>query len=286
MKEPIRLSFLSAGTFKLDGGAMFGIVPRRLWARHNPPDENNLCTLALRCLLVEAGDRRILVDCGIGSKQDEKWRSYFEPDTARTLADGLAGKGLQPADITDVLLTHLHFDHCGGAILRTPSGDLQPAFPNATYWSTRRHWETALQPNEKEAASFLRENFTALADWDLVRWIAEGEGRTPWLPGIEIQFAHGHTQSMMLLHIRTETGYFVHCADLLPSSFHVPMPWVMAYDIRPLQTLVEKRELLAAAAAGNWFLLLEHDPLHACITIGMNADGRYVVRERYPDIPA
>ncbi|MEY3053141.1 MAG: hypothetical protein RLY31_2926 [Bacteroidota bacterium] len=285
MQHSIQLTLLSAGTFKLDGGAMFGIVPRRLWARQQPPDANNLCTWALRCLLIETEDRKILVDCGIGTKQDEKWRSYFEPTAAHSLADGLSERGLGIADITDVFLTHLHFDHCGGALVRLASGELVPAFPHATYWSTPSHWEAALHPNEKEAASFLSENFSTLADRGKVRWIAEQPGLVPWLPGIHIQFVYGHTQAMMLLHIRTAKGYFVHCADLLPSSFHVPMPWVMAYDVRPLQTLVEKRELLASAAEGNWYLLLEHDPEHACITIRRDEKGRFVVREKYRDIP-
>lgn len=280
----MKLTQIPAGHFKLDGGAMFGIVPKRLWAKQHPPDENNLCTWTMRCLLIETGTRKILVDCGLGNKQDERWRSFFEPHGEDTLHGSLAKAGVAASDITDVFLTHLHFDHCGGAVEKTADGRLAPAFPNATYWSNERQWDWALHPNEKEAASFLVENFVPLQEAGLLELLPVSEGLLEWLPGISVGFVHGHTEAMMTLHIETQDDYLVYCADLLPSSFHVPMPWVMAYDVRPLATLAEKASLLTKAADGNWRLVFEHDPACACATVKRNEAGRIVVNQRYDSL--
>jgi glyoxylase-like metal-dependent hydrolase (beta-lactamase superfamily II) len=280
----MKLTLIPAGHFKLDGGAMFGIVPKRLWAKQHPPDDNNLCTWTMRCLLVETGTRKILVDCGLGSKQDERWRSFFEPHGKDTLHGSLAKAGVAAADITDVFLTHLHFDHCGGAVDKSAEGRLLPAFPNATYWSNEQHWNWAMQPNEKEAASFLRENFVPLQEAGVLEFLPLSNGVTQWLPGISVEFVFGHTEAMMMLHLATGDDYFVFCADLLPSSFHIPMPWVMAYDIRPLTTLEEKAGLLSRAASQDWKLIFEHDPTCVCATVKKNEAGRIVVDNRFESL--
>lgn len=280
----IQASAIDTGFFKLDGGAMFGVVPKRLWARLNVPDENNLCTWAMRCLLIEYGDRRILVDTGLGNKQDEKFRSHFEPHGEASLLDSLKKKGLAPEDITDVLLTHLHFDHVGGAVSRTADGQLVPTFPNATYWSNERHWQWALKPNAREAASFLKENFVPLQEAGRVRFIeppAPGSDEVQWLPGIRLRWVYGHTEAMMLPIISLSNGQtLAYCADLIPSSFHLRMPYVMSYDLRPLLTLDEKQKLLAEAGPGGWLLFFEHDPLTACTRMGLDENGQAKVLEQ------
>lgn len=277
----MKLTFIPTGYFKLDGGAMFGIVPKRLWERQNPPDANNLCTWALRCLLIESGDRKILVDCGIGGKQDEKWRSFFEPHGDDTLEGSLAAAHVSPEEITDVFLTHLHFDHCGGAVKIDGKGKFVPTFPNAVYWSNELHWRWAMQPNDKEKASFLQENFVPLKDAGVLQFLDVQRDLLPWLPGLSVQYVFGHTEAMMTLHIDTSEQYFVYCADLLPSSFHVNMPWVMAYDVRPLVTLEEKAWLLNHAADKNWNLLFEHDPVGGCGTVIRDDRGRIVLKEKF-----
>ncbi|MEY3367011.1 MAG: hypothetical protein RI973_166 [Bacteroidota bacterium] len=280
----MKLTQIPAGNFKLDGGAMFGIVPKRLWAKQHPPDENNLCTWTMRCLLIETGARKILVDCGLGTKQDERWRSFFEPHGEDNLHGSLAKAGIAASDITDVFLTHLHFDHCGGAVEKTAEGLLLPAFPNATYWSNERHWNWALQPNEKEAASFLRENFVPLREAGVLKFLPVGEDLLEWMPGVSVGFVYGHTEAMMVLHLKSQDDYFVYCADLLPSSFHIPMPWVMAYDIRPLTTLSEKADLLSKAADNGWKLIFEHDPTCTYATVSRHETGRIVVDNRYESL--
>lgn len=279
----MKLSLLQTGTFKLDGGAMFGIVPKRLWNKANPSDENNLCTWALNCLLIETGDRKILVDCSIGDKQDAKWRSFFEPIGAVSPLPALAERGISAEEITDVFLTHLHFDHCGGGVRLDENGQLVPTFSNANYWSNELQWRTAMEPNEKERASFLKENFVPLREAGRVQFIDVQRDMVEWLPGLQVQFTYGHTDAMMSLHIDSPQGHFVYCADAMPSSFHLNMPWVMAYDIRPLDTLEEKAWLLENAAEKDWRLIFEHDPSAVCATVLRSENGRIVVKEKYAD---
>lgn len=273
----MQVSFIETGFFKLDGGAMFGIVPQTLWKRLNPPDEQNLCTWALRCLLIEVGNRKILVDTGLGDKQDAKFRSYFHPHGEHTLVESLAAKGLQPEDITDVLITHLHFDHVGGAVRYDEGGKLVPTFPNAVYWSCEPHWQWAMTPNPREKASFLQENFVPLRQQGQLQFIDWQKEDVPWLEGIQIRFVNGHTEAMMLPILQQDGRQLVYCADLLPSSFHVRMPYVMAYDVRPLDTLQEKAVLLEQAEAENWLLCFEHDPATGAAYLTKDQRGRTVI---------
>lgn len=279
----MKLTIIPTGTFKLDGGAMFGIVPKKLWNKANPADDNNLCTWALRCLLIELGERKILVDCSIGNKQGEKWRTFFEPQGAVSPIPALQEKGIQPEEITDVFLTHLHFDHCGGGVSLDENGKLVPTFPNATYWSNQQQWRTALDPNEKERASFLQENFVPLQEAGRLKFIDVQRDLVTWLPGLQVQFTYGHTDAMMSLHIDSPQGHFVYCADAMPSSFHLNMPWVMAYDIHPLTTLEEKAWLLENAVEKDWKLIFEHDPITAVASLVKTETGRIVLGQRFDE---
>ena len=274
----MRITSLNTGSLKLDGGSMFGVVPKRMWEKLNPPDENNLCSWAMRALLIETGKRVILIDTGIGNKQDDKFRSHFQPHGDSSLFGALAHAGVRPDQVTDVLLTHLHFDHCGGAILHNEQGVAEAAFPNAVYWSNQRHFDWAMQPNEREKASFLKENFEPLYR----------EGRMQFVPlrqnfafdaQIRLRFVYGHTEAMMLPIIRAGKQKLVYCADLLPSQWHVGMPYVMAYDVRPLLTLQEKVRLLEEAAREKHLLLLEHDPLAEYCTVAAAPNGRIAVEQ-------
>lgn len=276
----MKVHFIETGFLKLDGGAMFGIVPKRMWAKLNPPDENNMCTWAMRCLLIETDDqRKILVDTGLGDKQDAKFRSHFEPHGQDTLLGSLAALGFQADDITDVFLTHLHFDHVGGAVKRTPEGLLAPTFPNAVYWSNETHWQWAINPNEREAASFLKENFVPLLEAGVVQFIpapSDRETDIAWLPGIRLRYLYGHTEAMMMLFIESGDGTYAYCADLLPSSHHVSMPYIMAYDVRPLQVIAEKKRLLQEALEHDYTLIFEHDPKVASAKVTQTESGRII----------
>ncbi|MEL7119830.1 MAG: MBL fold metallo-hydrolase [Bacteroidota bacterium] len=272
----MKVSLIETGLFKLDGGAMFGVVPKRLWQRLNPPDENNMCTWAMRCLLIETEDRKILVDTGIGEKQDDKFRSHFEPHGDDSLFNSLAEQRLKLEDITDVFLTHLHFDHVGGAVTRDASGSLVPTFPNASYWSNEVHWNWAMHPNQREKASFLKENFVPLQEHGVLHFIPVVED-FEWIPGINIRFAYGHTEAMMLLYIKGEEETYVYCADVIPSSYHISMPYVMSYDVRPLLTLEEKGKILTEAYEQQQTLIFEHDPKVAMGKITKNDRGRFVM---------
>ncbi len=268
---------IHTGYFKLDGGAMFGVVPKSLWSKLNPPDEQNLCTWSLRCLLIEMENKRILVDCGMGTKQDDKFRSFFQPHGNTDLLGALADHSILPEDITDVFLTHLHFDHCGGAVSKDSEGKLVPTFPNAVYWSNERHWEWASNPNERERASFLKENFIPLQEQSKIRFIESDKTYLEWLPGIVIRFSYGHTEAMMTLEIEWNDQKYVYCADLLPSSFHIGMPYIMAYDVRPLVSLQEKEFLLRQAVDHNHILILEHDPMAPAVTVKYDERGRIIL---------
>ncbi len=269
----MKLTVIDTGFFKLDGGAMFGVVPKSMWNRLNPADENNMCTWAMRCLLVETEDRKILIDTGLGDKQDEKFRSHFHPHGDASLLGSLAANGLQTTDITDVFLTHMHFDHVGGAASRTASGELIPTFPNAKYWSTERHLKAATNPNAREKASFLKDNIQPLIDHKVLHLIPEEES-IEWLPNISISFANGHTDAMMIPHIKTPQGMVIYCADLMPSHGHIRLPYVMAYDIRPLDTLAERKRLYETALEHDAILFFEHDPTIECSRLIRDERGR------------
>ena len=261
----MKLYTIDTGFFKLDGGAMFGVVPKTIWQKINPSDNNNLCDWAMRCLLVEEGNRLVLIDCGLGNKQSEKFFSYYQPFGDDTLDKSLRKNGFRPDDITDVFLTHLHFDHCGGAVKIDNNGKYIPAFPNATYWSHSKHWEWAVNPNSREKASFLKENILPIKENGQLKMLDDGEEIFTGFSNITV---FGHTEAMMLPKITYKDKTIVYCADLLPSAGHLPISYVMAYDVRPLITLIEKEKFLNEAIAKNWLLYFEHDKnIEACSII-------------------
>ena len=270
----MKIHTIDTGLFKLDGGAMYGLVPRSMWQKLNPPDANNMCTWAMRCLLVEDGGRLLLIDNGIGEKQDEKFRGHFYLHGDDTLEKSLRKLGFTSADITDVFLTHLHFDHCGGSVVRRPDGVLQLAFPNATYWSNEAHWNWAVEPNPREKASFLKENILPIQESGHLKFIDLQGGVPDALPQFsEIIRADGHTEKMMVPLMEYKGRKLAFMADLLPSAGHVPLPYVMSYDVRPLITMTEKEAVLRRAAEENWVLLLEHDPTNEACTVQMTDRG-------------
>ena len=275
----MQVDFIQAGYFKLDGGAMFGIVPKVMWEKKNTPDDSNLCRWATRCLLLRTGSRVILVDTGLGDKQDEKFRSHFHPHGEDSLVGSLAAVGVTPDQVTDVLLTHLHFDHVGGATCFDESGQIVPTFPRATYWTNEAHWDWAKQPNAKEAASFLTENLDPLmASGQLQMLPIEPHTDYHWLPEVTLRPLYGHTEAMMMPLIELDGGQrLVYCADLMPSSAHVRLPWIIAYDVRPLDTLAEKQRLIEEASHEAYTLAFEHDPVVATARLGLDARGRTVV---------
>lgn len=273
----MKLSTIHSGLFKLDGGAMFGVVPKQLWKRLNPPDENNMCTWSMRCLLLEDGDKKILFDTGMGQKQNEKFRSHFEPHGPYDLITSLTSAGVSPDEITDVFITHYHFDHVGGAVKRRENGDLVPTFENARYWSNQRHVDWATTPNHRERASFLKENFQPLESHGVLNTIDTGDHMTSWQSNIDVLFVDGHTEQMMIPHIRIGGKTLVFCADLMPSTGHLGLPYVMAYDIRPLDTLREKEAFLKKAVEEEYILFLEHDRDTECVTLKIDERGKYVV---------
>jgi glyoxylase-like metal-dependent hydrolase (beta-lactamase superfamily II) len=271
------LQTIHSGYFKLDGGAMFGVVPKTLWNKLNPPDENNMCTWSFRCLFIETGDRKILVDCGMGDKQDAKFKSFFEPHGQTDIITSLKAKGIDANDITDVFLTHLHFDHCGGAVTKSENGNLIPTFKQARYWSNETHWNWAMNPNDRERNSFLKENFMPLKDHQVLDFIDTSNKTLEWIPGINIRFVYGHTEAMMILEVKHNDSTYIYCADLFPSSYHIPMPYVMAYDVRPLLTLQEKEIILKRAAEEKHILIFEHDPKVDAATVKLDDKGRIVL---------
>ncbi len=268
----MKLYSINTGYFKLDGGAMFGVVPKSIWNKLNPADENNLCTWAMRCLLIEDGNRLILIDTGIGNKQDAKFFSHYYLHGNDTLDKSLARHGFHRHDITDVLLTHLHFDHVGGAIV-VEKNKMSPAFKNATYWSNEQHWQWATKPNDREKASFLKENIQPIQDSGKLRFIEVRED-IAFSDNVTIRFVNGHTRAMMLPQINNYKGRtLVYVADLLPSVGHIPIPYVMAYDMFPLTTLQEKKAFLQEALQNNFTLFFEHDPVSECCSLQMTEKG-------------
>jgi glyoxylase-like metal-dependent hydrolase (beta-lactamase superfamily II) len=274
----MKLYTINTGYFKLDGGAMFGVVPKTIWNKINPADENNLCSWALRCLLIEDGDRLILVDNGNGTKQDAKFWSHYHLHGDDTLEKSLGKYGFSKDDMTDVFLTHLHFDHCGGSIT-IENGKLVPNFKNATYWSNAEHWKWATEPNEREKASFLKENILPIQESGRLKFIdiAKGNesklGETRFSDNITFRFVNGHTQAMMLPQTRYNGKTVVFMADLLPSAGHIPLPYVMGYDMFPLTTLNEKKAFLKEALDNDYILFFEHDPKYECCTLQQTDRG-------------
>jgi len=267
----MKLYSINAGHFKLDGGAMFGVVPKSMWQKLNPPDENNMCNWAMRCLLVEDEGRLILIDNGMGNKQDEKFFGHYFLNGDDTLEKSLAKYGFSKDDITDVFLTHLHFDHCGGSIERV-NDQLVPAFKNATYWSNENHWEWATKPNDREKASFLKENILPIKESGRLKFIETKEG-IEFAKNFNLRFVNGHTESMMLPQIKYKDKTIVYMADLLPSVAHIPIPYVMAYDTRPLETLKEKKSFLTEALEKDFILFFEHDPEIECCNLQQTIKG-------------
>ncbi|HZG23753.1 MAG TPA: MBL fold metallo-hydrolase [Chitinophagaceae bacterium] len=267
----MNLYSVNTGHFKLDGGAMFGVVPKSIWNKLNPGDENNLCSWAMRSLLIEDGNRLILIDNGIGDKQDAKFLSHYYLHGPDTLDGSLQKLGFHRDDITDVFLTHLHFDHCGGSITRKDD-KLVPAFNNATFHSNELHWKWATEPNDREKASFLKENILPIRESGRLNMIEVKQGIS-FTDNISIRFATGHTEAMMLPQISYGDKQIVFMADLLPSVAHIPIPYIMAYDTRPLESMVEKKAFLREAEEKELILFFEHDPVHECCNLTMTEKG-------------
>jgi glyoxylase-like metal-dependent hydrolase (beta-lactamase superfamily II) len=266
----MNLHVIDTGFFKLDGGAMFGVVPKSIWQKTNPANEQNLCNWAMRCLLIEDGNRTILIDNGLGTKQDAKFFSYYFLNGDATLQSSLHRAGFEPGDITDMFLTHLHFDHCGGGVERR--GDkLELTFPKAQYWSNADHWQWAIQPNAREKASFLKENILPMQESGHLKFV-DVHAPSPF-SSFDIQYVSGHTDKMMIPMIRYKNKVICFMADLLPSVGHIPLPYVMGYDTRPLITLEEKERFLNEAATHGYVLFLEHDPENECCTVKHTEKG-------------
>lgn len=271
----MKIHSINTGYFKLDGGAMFGVVPKTLWQRTNPADENNLCTWAMKSLLIEDGNRLTLIDTGIGNKQSEKFFSHYYLHGDDSLDGNLAKLGFHRNDITDIFLTHLHFDHCGGAIEFNSAKDrFEPAFKNATFWSNENHWKWATEPNPREKASFLSENILPIKESGQLKMIPrESHFMENAYQNMDILFVDGHTESMMIPHINYLGKKIVFMADLLPSVGHIPLPFVMGYDTRPLITMDEKAKFLEKAAQENYYLYFQHDSVNELCTLQMTEKG-------------
>ena len=266
---------IEGGNFKLDGGAMFGVVPKTIWNKTNPADENNLIDIAARCMLIEDGNRLILIDTGMGNKQSEKFFGYYSLWGNHSLDKSLVKHGFHRDDVTDVFMTHLHFDHCGGSVNwnKNKTG-YEVAFKNAHYWTNKNHWEWATKPNAREKASFLSENILPMQESGQLNFIKRPDSDFGICDlGFDIFYVDGHTEKMMIPHIKYQDKTIVFCADLLPTAGHLPLPYVMGYDTRPLLTLPEKAKFLTAAAENNYYLWLEHDAHNQIITVEKTEKG-------------
>ncbi len=272
----MKLYPIEAGNFKLDGGAMFGVVPKTIWNKTNPADENNLIDIAARCLLIEDGNRLILIDTGMGNKQSEKFFGYYSLWGSHSLDKSLAKYGFHRDDITDVFMTHLHFDHCGGSVnWNKDKTGYEVAFKNAKYWTNEKHWEWATKPNPREKASFLQENIMPMHESGHLNFIKRNEGDFIEKSelGFGVYFVDGHTEKMMVPYIQYQDKTICFPSDLLPTAGHVPIPYVMGYDTRPLLTMPEKSKFLMAAAENNHYLFLEHDAHNEIITVEKTEKG-------------
>jgi len=270
----MKIHSLNTGLFKLDGGAMFGVVPKVLWSKHIQADEHNLCNWTTRLLLIESGKRLILIDTGLGNKQDDKFFKHYYLSNTKTLKLALSEIGFGLDQITDVILTHLHFDHCGGAVSKN-NNLLEPTFKNATFWSSKQHWEWATNPNSREKASFLTENILPLQESGQLKFIDRSSTLISSSPikNIDFIFVDGHTDAMMLPLISIKEKKILYTADLLPSTIHLPIPWVMGYDTKPLQTVKEKKIILEQAYKNNWLLFFEHDSHNEACTLKQTEKG-------------
>jgi glyoxylase-like metal-dependent hydrolase (beta-lactamase superfamily II) len=273
----MKLHVIHTGNFKLDGGAMFGVIPKVIWNTLCPADDKNLCNWAMRCLLVEDGDRKILIDTGIGNKQSEKFFGYYYLNSNNSIASSLNYAGISPEDITDVLLTHLHFDHVGGAVTKMADGTLIPTFPRATYHVTETQWNHACNPNAREKASFLPENFLPLQDCKVLNFVQHGDYLTP---NFKIRSVNGHTMGMITPEISYNGKTVIYCADLVPSSAHIPVHYTMGYDIEPLVVMKEKEKLYAEMDEENTVYFFEHDLETECARLARNDRGQMVAAER------
>ena len=276
---PFNLYTIDAGRFRLDGGAMFGVVPKTLWSRYIDVDENNRIHMAMRCLLIESENtgKRYLVDTGTGTKFDEKFKNIYQLDYSEAdLLSSLDYHGFSPDDITDIIFTHLHFDHCGGTTFYDEDDNLQHTFPNATYHITKDHLETANHPNAREKASFHANNIDPITSWEHLNVVDEHHSYEDGLDAIPV---NGHTISQQLPRISVDNTTVVFAADLIPTHVHLPLPWVMGYDMYPVKTLEEKEQFLDKATANNWHLFLEHDADEEVVTV-TKEDGKYAVKDR------
>ena len=272
----MKLHIIETGNFKLDGGAMFGVVPKTLWSRTNPADSQNRIDLAARSLLIEDGNRLILIDTGMGNKQENRFFQHFGLYGKNSIDFSIEKAGFSRSDITDVFLTHLHFDHCGGAVRWNKTKTAyELSFPNARYWSNEEHWKWAVNPNGREKASFLLENLMPIQESGQLNFI-----ETPTSPftdecglGFGVLFVDGHTEKQMIPHISYRGQTFVFVADLLPTAGHLPLPYIMGYDVRPLQTLQEKKRFLNLAADQNFILFMQHDAINPLIRVRQTEKG-------------
>ena len=272
----MKLYPIESGNFKLDGGAMFGVVPKTIWSKTNPADNNNLIDIAARCLLIENGDRLILIDTGMGNKQSEKFFGYYSLWGNHSLNESLAKHGFHRDQITDVFMTHLHFDHCGGCVnWNNDKTGYELAFKNATFWTNKSHWEWATKPNLREKASFLSENILPIFESGQLKYIETNNDflATSTEMGFDVFYVNGHTEKMMLPKIQYNNKTIVFCADLIPTAGHLPLPYVMGYDTRPLLTMPEKSLFLTEAAQNNYYLFLEHDAHNQIITVEKTDKG-------------
>ena len=266
---------INAGNFKLDGGAMFGVVPKSLWQKTNPSDSDNLIDLTARCMLIESGSRLILVDAGMGDKQSEKFFSYYKPWGDDSLVKSINSAGFSIDEITDVFLTHLHFDHCGGSTVLNSNNVSVPLFKNAKYWSNKNHWDWATNPNSREKASFLKENLNPIEESGQLCFLdvkSPGFNHYDEL-GFDVLFVDGHTEKQMIPKVSSSGKEVVFMADLLPTAGHIPLPYIMGYDVRPLTTLEEKRSFLKLAAQEEYCLFMEHDANNEIITLKNTEKG-------------
>lgn len=268
---PYEIETIETGYVSLDGGAMFGVVPKTLWSKTNPADDLNRILLAMRLMLIRSKDKVIITDTGVGTKMNEKLSKIYNVDhTKYDLINSLKAKNINPEDVTDVIITHMHFDHIGGATWYDDKGELQLTFPNATHHVQKKHWEWALNPSEKDGASFMKENFVPIKEHDRIN-IIDGPGEL--FPGIFLNIVNGHTPAMQMVRIKNGDETILYCTDLIPMSSHIPLPYIMGYDVRPMSTLAEKKEILPLAVEGNWTLIFEHDPYVAAGKVVLTDKG-------------